>query len=258
LKSALSSATFVDADLLVNWVRVVKSDAEVSYMRDAARLVGKVMRTAFDVIRPGVRQCDAMAAIMAAQIGGDPGFSGDATALSPLIMSGRAAAAPHPIWTAEQFEDNQTTAVELGAARYRYHAALARTIHWGKPPERLVSTTRVVEEGLERALESIKPGAVASDVEAAWRRVLDHHGLKKASRIGYSIGLNFPPDWGEHTISLRAEDKSVLQKNCTLHLMLGMWMDGWGMEMSETVLVADHGAECLTDFPRGLHVFGTD
>jgi Xaa-Pro dipeptidase len=254
LKAGLNAATFVDADLLVNWVRAVKSETELRYMRDAARLVAHVMQTAFNIIAPGVRQCDAMAAIMAAQIRGDPLFSGDTTALSPLIMSGRAAAAPHPIWTAERFENNQTTALELGAARHRYHSALARTIHWGTPPERLVSTTKIVEEGLECALDMMKAGVTGGEVEAAWRSVLDRYGLKKSSRIGYSIGLNFPPDWGEHTISLRAGETTVLPENSTVHLMLGMWMDGWGMEMSETVWITRDGARCLTSFPRGLHV----
>ena len=95
---------------------------------------------------------------------------------------------------------------------------------------------------------------VAGDVHAAWQSVLDKHGLVKESRIGYSIGVGYSPDWGEHTVSLRAAEDTVLQKNMTLHVMLGMWMDGWGMEISETVVVTDAGAECLTRFPRKVHI----
>lgn len=95
LRAGLPNATFVDADLLVNWVRAVKSEAELACMRDAARLVGRVMQTAYDAIEPGRRQCDAIAAIYAAQIGGAPDFSGDVTGLCPVILTGRSAAAPH-------------------------------------------------------------------------------------------------------------------------------------------------------------------
>jgi ectoine hydrolase len=77
--------------------------------------------------------------------------------------------------------------------------------------------------------------------------------LQKDSRIGYAIGLGYPPDWGEHTVSLRAGERTVLLANMTLHLMLGMWLENWGMEMSETVRITDSGAECLTSFPRGVH-----
>src|SRR5438067_4926721 len=254
LRAGLPNSMFVDADLLVNWIRSVKSETELAYMRSASRLAERVMQVAIDTIAPGVRQCDAMAAIMATQIGGSAEFAGSPTALVPLLMSGRAAAAPHPVWTNERFKSDQTTCLELGASCHRYHAAIARTLQWGKPPKKLVNTTKIVEEGLEAALATIKSGIAAGDVEAAWRRVLDRNGLKKESRIGYAIGLGYPPDWGEHTISLRAGETTILEADTTIHVMLGMWMDDWGMEMSETVRVTRTGVECLTHFPRGLEV----
>ena len=103
-------------------------------------------------------------------------------------------------------------------------------------------------------LETLKAGVVAGDVHAAWQAVLDRHGLVKESRIGYAIGVGYPPDWGEHTISLRAGEQTVIEENVTIHVMLGMWLDDWGMEMSETVRVTATGVECLTDFPRGVYV----
>ena len=78
----------------------------------------------------------------------------------------------------------------------------------------------------------------------------------KESRIGYSIGVGYSPDWGEHTVSLRAGEKTVIEQNMVVHVMLGMWLDDWGMEMSETVAVTHAGAECLTQFPREIHVVG--
>ena len=91
------------------------------------------------------------------------------------------------------------------------------------------------------------------DVEAAWRGVIARHGLKKESRIGYSIGVGYPPDWGEHTISLRQGDMTVLEAGNMLHAIMGMWMDGWGIEISETILVTDAGCETLAKLPREIH-----
>ena len=99
-----------------------------------------------------------------------------------------------------------------------------------------------------------RPGEAAESVEAAWRRVIERHGLRKESRIGYSIGLAYPPDWGEHTISLRQGDRTELAPGNVLHAILGMWMDGWGIEVSETILVTERGCETLTSFPRDIHV----
>jgi len=254
LRAGLPGCSFIDADLLVNWVRAVKSAAEIACMRDAARLVGRVMRSAHEAIEPGRRQCDAIAAIYAAQVGGDPDFSGDVTGLCPVILTGRSAAAPHVMWSDQRFEPDQTSAIELAAARHHYHAALARTVHLGEPPPRLLETANAVNEGLDIVLATIRAGVRAADVEAAWRGVISRYGLTKESRIGYAIGLGYPPDWGEHTISLRAGEEKILEQDNTLHVMLGMWMEGWGMELSETVRVTQGGSECLTDFPREVCV----
>jgi len=253
LQRALPNAAFVDCDLLVNWARAVKSAAELDYMREAASIVETAMRSAYDSIRPGVRQCDAVAEIYRAQIAPNERFCGDVTALCPIILAGEMAATAHPIWTNEPFAKDQTVAVELGGARRRYTCALARTLHLGsKPPNNLIDTAKAVEEGLLAVLDVLKPGLTGAQAHAAWQGVLDQYGLKKESRIGYSIGIGFPPDWGEHTISLRPGEEDPIEPDTTIHIMLGMWMDGWGMELSETVRLTSRGVECLTNFPRGL------
>lgn len=254
LKTGLPNATFADGHLVVNWARMVKSEAELGYMRDGARLVEAAMRRAYDVIVPGVRQCDAVAEIYKAQLSASPEFGGDITSLCPIILAGEMAGTAHPIWTDEPFEDNQTVALELAGARHRYHCALARTMQLGTPPQRLLETSSAVNEGLEAVLSVIRSGVTAGEVHAAWQNVLDRHGLNKESRIGYGIGVGYPPDWGEHTISLRAGEETILEEDSTVHVMLGMWMDGWGMEISETVRVAATGPDLLTNFPRDIYV----
>jgi len=254
LQKGLSNSEWVDADLLVNWCRVIKSNAEIKVMRQAARLVESAMTVAHETIAPGVRQCDLMAKIVAAQVGGNADFGGDLTALSPLILAGKAATTAHPMWTDEKFTDGQTVALELGGTRQRYNVGLARTIQLGQGPQTVFDTAHAVEEGLNAVLDTIKPGVIAGDVHRAWQTVLDKYGLVKESRIGYSIGVGYSPDWGEHTVSLRAGETTVLEKNMVLHVMLGMWLDDWGMEMSETVAVTHSGSECLTQFPRNVHV----
>ena len=253
LQDGLPDARWVDADLTVNWVRAVKSAAEIQMMREAAVLAGLAQRYAWDNVQPGVRQCDLAAGIYSTVIGGTAEFGGDAPALSALILAGEAAATAHPMWTDAVFEAGQTVAFELGGCRKRYNAGLARTVHLGKLPAKVSATAGAVEEGLDRVLDTMRAGVQAGDVHAAWQRVLDRHGLEKNSRIGYSIGVAYAPDWGEHTISLRADETTLIPENAVIHVMLGMWMDGWGMELSETVHVTAEGCHCLTDFPREVH-----
>jgi Xaa-Pro aminopeptidase len=255
LQQALPQAEFVDCDLLVNWARSVKSPAELALMRQAARIAEIAMRTAYEHVAPGVRQCDVIAEIYRAQVAPNAEFGGDMTALCPIILAGEKASTAHPAWTDERFRDDQTVALELGGTRRRYNCGLARTMHLGNAaPQRLVSAAAAVGEGLESVLARTQPGMTGAEVHAVWQEVLTRHKLKKDSRIGYSIGVGFSPDWGEHTLSLRPGDNTVLQPGNTLHIILGMWMDGWGMELSETVEVTATGLHCLTNFPRDVFV----
>ena len=92
------------------------------------------------------------------------------------------------------------------------------------------------------------------EIELAWRQVIARAGLAKESRIGYSYGLNYPPDWGEHTISLRPGDKNILKPNMTLHVMPGIWLDQFGFECSEPIRVTQTGCEAFAKFDRRLFV----
>ena len=254
LTAALPNAVFVDADLLVNWVRAVKSPAEIAYLRIGARLAEAAVAKAYEFIAPGIRECDAIAAIQTAQYGGLPDHAGDITALPPTILAGENASAPHLMWSNRTFTANETIALELAGACRHYTSGLARTMQLGKKPQRVADVETAVLEGMDAVLETARPGARAHDVEAAWRAAIARHGLKKESRIGYSIGVAYPPDWGEHTISLRQGDMTVLQPGHVVHSILGMWMEGWGIEISETILITETGRETLTRFPREIFV----
>lgn len=254
LKAKLPNAEWRDGDLVINWVRVVKSPAEIAMMIQAARIAEVAMQTAYDGVKPGVRQCDLMAEISAAQIRGTPEFGGDMPALHPLVLAGEAASTAHPMWTDAPFEADQTIAFELGACRKRYNVGLARTVHIGTPPQRLTDTAKAVEEGMEAVLDTVRAGIACQDVHAAWQKVLDRYGLEKKSRIGYSIGVAYSPDWGEHTLSFRPGETIAVPENAVIHIILGMWMDGWGMELSETIHVRERDGICLTQFPRGVWV----
>ena len=86
-------------------------------------------------------------------------------------------------------------------------------------------------------------------------RALERAGIKKDSRCGYPIGISYPPDWGERTISFRKEDETILEPGMTFHFMPGLWMDDWGLEITESILIRENGpAECFCDRPRRLYV----
>ena len=134
LERGLPANRLVDSEELVNWVRVVKSPHEVAQLRIAGTIVEHAMRTACESVRPGRRQCDVVAEIMAAQATGTPEHGGDYPAIVPMLPTGEAAGAPHLTWTDRPFEKGAATTIELAGAFGRYHAPLARTVMLGEPP----------------------------------------------------------------------------------------------------------------------------
>jgi ectoine hydrolase len=254
LRRSADGVAFADSHELVNWVRAVKSPAEIALMRAAARIVEQAMAAGIDAIEPGVRQCDAAATISSAQIRGTEEVGGDYPAIVPMLPTGPGTSTPHLTWTDAPFAAGEATILELAGCYRRYHCPMARTVFLGEPPRRLAETARVTVEGLEAALDAVRPGVTCEEVEAAWRTHISRHGLEKSSRIGYPVGLAYPPDWGEHTMSLRAGDTTPLRPGMAFHMIVGMWMDDWGFEASETFIVTEDGAECLSSFPRGLAV----
>lgn len=236
----------------VSRVRALKSPAELDVMRVAGRITESVFAVARDVVRPGVRQCDAVAEMYAAQIRGVGGAAGGYSAIPPLVLAGANTAFPHVPWSDEPFSDTEPVAMELAGCRHRYHVPVARTVILGRPPRELVKLSEIVDHGLDAALSTIRAGVACEDVAAAWDAVIAEHGLAKSGRIGYPVGIGFPPDWGEQTMSLRAGDKTPLEAGMTFHVMIGMWLEGWGYSISETVVVTDSGLEFLASVPRGL------
>lgn len=109
--------------------------------------------------------------------------------------------------------------------------------------------------GIEAGLEAARAGNLARDIALAVAGPLKRAGIERGARAGYPIGLSYPPDWGERTISIRDSDETVLEAGMTFHFMPGLWMDGWGLEITESILIKSEGAaECLCNRPRELIV----
>jgi ectoine hydrolase len=250
----LPAATFADATGLVNWQRAVKSEREIEYMRRAARIVEAMHARILELVEPGLPKNELVAEISRTAIRGADGHGGDYPAVVPLLPSGIDASAPHLTWDERPFRKGEGTFFELAGCYRRYHCPLSRTIWLGRPPQHVLETEKAVLEGIAAALDAARPGSTCEDVEAAWRRVTARHGIEKESRCGYAIGLSYPPDWGERTMSLRPGDRTVLEPGMTFHLIPAIWRDDWGLEITESFLVTKGGAEPFCSYPRRLFV----
>ncbi|MBV9637441.1 MAG: ectoine hydrolase DoeA, partial [Methylobacteriaceae bacterium] len=254
LRRHLPNARFVDATGLVNWQRAVKSPQEIDYMRKAARIVEAIHQRILDKVEPGMRKCDLVAEIYDVGIRGVDGYGGDYPALVPLLASGEEASAPHLTWDDRPLRRGEGTFFEVAGCYRRYHCPLSRTVFLGKPTPAFLDVEKAVLEGMEAGLAAARPGNACEDIANAFFAALKRHGFIKDSRTGYPIGLSYPPDWGERTMSLRPGDRTVLEPGMTFHFMTGLWLETMGLEITESILITPNGVECLADVPRRLFV----
>ena len=256
LQSHLPNAQFKDATGLVNWQRAVKSDQELDYMRKAGQIVSKMHHRIMDTVEPGMRKVDLVADIYDAGLRYDDslGFGGDYPAIVPLLPSGSDAAAPHLTWDDQPMRSGEGTFFEIAGVMHRYHCPLSRTVFLGQPPADMIEAEKAVLEGMERGLDAARAGHQCQDIADAFFGTLEKYGIVKDNRAGYAIGLSYPPDWGERTMSIRRGDTTVLQENMTFHFMTGLWMDHWGLEITESIVIKDGAPECLANVPRQMVV----
>ena len=255
LTESLPQAHFIDATALVNWQRGIKSDEEIAFMRKAAKISEAMIDGAVERIEPGLNKNALVADIYRDAVNGADGNWGDYAAIVPLLPSGSDAAAPHLTWNGDSFRQGEATFFELSGCYRRYHAPFCRTVFLGKPDDTILRAEAALVEGLEAGLDTARAGNTAGDIARALAAPLEKAGIERGARCGYPIGLSYPPDWGERTISLRPEDDTVLQAGMTFHFMPGLWMKDWGLEITESILIRESGAaKCFCDRPRKLFV----
>ena len=254
LKQGLPNANIKDSKRLVNWVRLIKSDAEINLMKGAAKISENAMKVAMNSINPGVRQCDAVAEIQRALFRGTPEIGGEYASIAVLLPTGKGTSASHLTATDEKFVKGEATVVELSGVTKRYHCPMARTVHLGKPEQKKIDAMKATNEALNEGISVAKPGNTADDVAQKFWGVLDKYNIKKESRTGYSIGIGYPPDWGEHTLNIYKGDKTILKPNVCFHMIAVMQFGDWGVEASESVRITDKGSELFCNFPKDLHI----
>lgn len=255
LTSNLMESSFHDATGLVNWQRAVKSLRELEYMRAAGSIVEKIHDKILEMAEPGVRKNELVAEIYHTGITGTEEHGGDYPAIAPLLPTGPDASAPHLTWDDRPLERGAGTFFEVAGCVHRYHVPLCRTVYLGDPPQEMLNGEKALLEGLEAGLEAARAGNRAADVANALFGALEKAGIHKEGRCGYPIGLSYPPDWGERTISFRPSDETILEAGMTFHFMPGLWMEDWGLEITESIVISDEGpAETLATYPRKLFV----
>jgi Xaa-Pro dipeptidase len=250
LRDHLPGATFVDCSTAVERLRMIKSEAEVTYIREATRIADAACLAGIEACAPGRSENDVAAEVHRTWCA----LGAEYTGLPNFITSGPRTSICHATWRGRVLESNDYVSMEIAASRYRYAGAVYRGVTLGSPNRLARRAAAACIEALHATIEALKPGAICEDVDRIGRAVIARHGFGEhhRHRLGYSIGLNFPPDWGEgQIISIRPGEKRPLEANMTFHVVPGFLLldEKLGHCTSATVRVTPGGAEILNTLP---------
>jgi Xaa-Pro dipeptidase len=256
LAEYLPQATLVDADNLVEDLRIVKSAQEIAYARQAAVAASAGVQAGFAEAAVGKTENDVAAAAIGATYRAGSEYTG-----SPgYVVAGKRTGLGHATWERHAIERGDPLYLEIGGNIHRYGAAQIRTASVGPASDALRRMSEASIAGLEAAIAAIRPGVTSGQVDAACRGAVERLGQGHLfhHRTGYSIGLGFPPGWSEgHILDLKPNDPRELQANMVFHIVpVLLDPEVCGTGFSETVLVTEDGCEVLTSGPRELIQFG--
>ena len=251
LRGKLSNAQFVDATLLMFEVRVVKSSAELAYMRQSARITMAGMRAGIEAIEPGKTENDIAA--IAANVMIEQGS--EFFSIDPVVNAGHRTGYFHTTFKRHPISTGDPVQLEFGACFHRYTAPQMRTVLTGKPTDlqqRMIDTQLAALESLYSA---VRAGRSTRDVDrevTAMIGSLDSE-IFRSGHFGYSVGLGFPPTWTDGPAYISGEKDLELAVGMTFHTPFSWRIPKqYVIGTSETFAVTKTGCEILTSEERNV------
>jgi Xaa-Pro dipeptidase len=208
------------------------------------------MDTAVKYCRAGMTENELAGEVHRTMVGAGCEYTG----LPAFVASGHRALVSHAIWSDKVIEKGDNIYAEFAGTVQRYAGPLFRTLVVGPPSESIARNAATAARMLDAAMKALKPGVTSQDVSRAVTEASSAGGAKVFKRPGYSVGLNFAPDWGEGIfLELIDGDETVIEENMVFHLPQSVRVPGEApVAISETVLVTKTGIEVLTNFKREL------
>jgi Xaa-Pro aminopeptidase len=247
LRRALPDTEQVLAGPIVRELRMRKDADEVAALRRAGAAIDRVHARMAEFLRVGRTEAEVGADIAAAIV-----EEGHAVAEFVIVGSGPNGASPHHDLSDRVVEAGDVVVIDIGGpVAEGYCSDSTRTYVMGEPRDTdVLQTYAVLQEAQQAAVDAVRPGVVAQDVDAAARDVIAAAGLGELfiHRTGHGIGL----DVHEHPYIVAGNDQ-VLEPGMAFSVEPGIYQPGrWGARIEDIVVVTEDGVEPLNTRPHEL------
>jgi Xaa-Pro dipeptidase len=244
LTRALAPAEVVDATVLLGMPRLIKSPAEMDYLRQASRFAEIGLAAARRTLRPGISEIELAAEIEYAM----RSAGSDYWSIPTELASGDRTGGGHATARARRIERGDLVHVEFAGVAARYHATAIHTMAAGEPSGRARALYEAGRASLAAGIAAVHPGADVTAVEEASLRPLRELGLEQAAvmRFGYGIGVAYPPIWLE-PLQISRGSNQTLQAGMVfvLHAYLQLIEEQIGILQGGTYALTESGLEML-------------
>ena len=248
LQSVFGKAEFENLTPLIQRMRLIKSADEVKKMMVAGQYADKAVRVGFDNISLDKTETDIIAQIDFAlkQDGYEMSFD-------TMVLTGNNAANPHGIPAANKVENNALLLFDLGVMVNGYASDMTRTVAVGKPDQFKKDIYNLTLEAQQAALDFIKPGVTAREVDRAAREVIEKAGYGEYfnHRLGHGIGMDvheFP--------SIMEGNDMIIEEGMCFSVEPGIYIPGKvGVRIEDCGVVTKDGFDLFTSTSKDLLYF---
>ena len=234
-----------DASAIVPRLRMVKSPAEIAYVRKAASLADDALDAALDHVGPGADEGAILAAMQGAVFAGGGDYPGN-----PFIIgSGEDALLCRTKSGRRALSGNDQITLEFAGVYRMYHVALMRTLIVGEPKNRHLELFEATAEALQDCEDAMRPGRTFGDVFAAHATAFERHGLGRHSlnACGYSLGTRYAPSWMDRPMFYAGNPEKIVPHMVLFaHMILMDSENGTAMCLGRTCLTTSGAPEPLS------------
>ncbi|MGD1924110.1 MAG: M24 family metallopeptidase [Paracoccaceae bacterium] len=241
----------IDTSDLMGELRLVKSAAEIAYVRRAAELGDAAFDAAMDETRAGANEGAILAAMHNVIFSG----GGDYPANEFIIGSGADALLCRYRSGRRHLDAQDQLPLEWAGTYRHYHSANMKTVVIGNPRAEHRSMQQAAADALQACEAAMRPGDPMGAVFEAHARTLDAAGMSahRLNACGYALGPRFSPSWMEDQMFYEGAP-TIMEPGMVffLHMILMDSATGTALTLGRTSLVTEAGSEPLSRMPLDL------